>query len=176
MPPKSRWVWGLGFSRKDRAGKWILEWTYPESEGWAEVGSVCAEVRQAPGRGGLQASGGLQQEGWWSDIRQDSPRATEGKVFGWFWKLSLALLPGPHILGESWSRPDPNPCSQIEIFLVPLWGVTSMPSPPGWPGWGAWGSEAPAQARSHSPPTRAAEPQSWLGPQLLGRETEAQAE
>lgn len=51
MLPRSRWVWELGFGRKDPAGKWIPEWTYPvagqppESECWIEAGSFLSEVR-----------------------------------------------------------------------------------------------------------------------------------
>lgn len=82
--------------------------------------------------GGWGASGirGLQQEGWWSDIRQDFPRTTEGKV----WVVLETVLcssPCTHILGEYWSHLDPNPCSLTEAFLIRLWGVTSTPSPPG---------------------------------------------
>lgn len=71
------------------------------------------------------------------------------------------LLPGPHILGESWwSRPDPNPCGQVETFLGQQWGLASMPSPPGGPGWKVGGSEAPAPGWVTLTPTGVAEPQS----------------
>lgn len=63
-------------------------------------------------------------------LPQSCPRAS----LWWFWKLSLALLPGPHILGESRSPLDPNLCGQVEIFFVQQWGV-SLPRQVPWEPW-----------------------------------------
>ena len=93
----------------------------------------------------------------------------------WLWKLSLALLSGPHILGESRSCLDPTPVAKWRSSLSSSGVSRPRQVPQG--GLGGEDEEVrPLPRLGHTHPYQSGRAPDLVKPQLLGREVEAQAE
>lgn len=81
MPPRSRWVWELGFGGKGRAGKWIPEWS---AQWQTRLQKVSPELK-------LEASGIRKDVGQTSG--KTPPVLLKGLSFWWLWKVTLRCPP-----------------------------------------------------------------------------------